>query len=221
MYMKFETIIFDMDGVVIDSEVLFDIADTEFLRQHNRVNNREEVKLLLAGLRFVEGTALLKERYRLPGTVEELHQQRKILLEEQYRTNLKYVPGFEKFHNKLTISGPRNCIATASTDDLLELANKKVGLTEKFGSNIFKISDVGNKSKPDPAIYSYAAERMNTNPSKCIVIEDSPKGLQASKNAGMFCIGITTTFAADRLNLADVVVSSYAEIDLNKLSASR
>ena len=58
---------------------------------------------------------------------------------------------------------------------------------------------------------------MGTDPSKCFVVEDAPKGIQAAKNAGMFCIGITTTFAKDRLSHADLVVDSYEEADLAKV----
>lgn len=192
--MKYETLIFDMDGVVIDSEVLFDNADTEFFRRHGEVYNREEVALLLTGMHLKEGTALLKKKYDFPNDVDSLTSERQSLLEAEYLTHLNYITGFENFYERVITAGLKTCIATSSNDHLLGLARKKLGLDRKFGNNIFKASDVGNVSKPNPAIYLYAAEKMNTSPSKCLVVEDSPKGIQAAKNAGMFCIGITTTF---------------------------
>ena len=58
---------------------------------------------------------------------------------------------------------------------------------------------------------------MNTSPDKYVVIEDAPKGVVAAKNAGMFCIGMTTTFKKDILTLADLIVDSYKEINLDRL----
>lgn len=215
--MKFETLIFDMDGVIIDSEVLFDNADTEFFRRHGKVYNREEVALLLTGMHLREGTALIKEKYNFQNDVDSLTSERQSLLEAEYLIHLNYITGFENFYGRVIDAGLKTCIATSSNDHLLGLAIKKLGLEKKFGDNIFKASDVGNVSKPNPAIYLYAAEKMNTSPSKCFVVEDAPKGIQSAKNAGMFCIGITTTFAKDRLSHADMVVDSYEDIDLDKL----
>lgn len=215
--MKYDTLIFDMDGVVIDSEVLFDNADTEFFRKHEAVYNREEVAPLLMGMHLREGTVLLKERYNFQGDVDSLTAERQSLLEKEYLTRLRYITGFENFHAGIVAAGLKTCIATSSNDHLLGLARKILELEKKFGKHIYKASDVGNVSKPNPAIYLYAAEEMGTDPSNCFVVEDSPKGIQAAKNAGMFCIGITTTFTKDQLNHADMIVDSYDGIDLRKL----
>lgn len=215
--MKFTTLIFDMDGVVIDSEVLFRHANEEFFARHNKTCASEEVALLLTGMSLRDGTKLLKEKYDLQGTVDEIMQQRQELLTIQYRTRLSYISGFEKFYDQVVSAGLKTCIATSSNDYLLGLATAKVGLDKKFGSNIFKASDVGNASKPDPAIYLYAAKQMGSNPANCFAIEDSPKGVQAAKNAGIFCIGITNTFNRDKLSHADLVVDSYEEIELDQL----
>ena len=215
--MIFETIIFDMDGVVIDSEVLFDSANAELFKRHNKIYNQEEVASLLPGMHFNEGTALLKEKYNFPDNIESLIQERQKLIEAEYCAHLNYVAGFEDFYQRVIASGLKTCIATSSNDHFLQLAKDKLGLSKKFGKNIFKASDVGNASKPDPAIYIYAAKYMDTVPDKCLVIEDAPKGIMAAKNAGMFCIGITTTFKKDFLTLADLIVNSYKEINLDKL----
>lgn len=216
--MNFDTLIFDMDGVIIDSEVLFDNADTEFFRRHGKIYNREEVALLLTGMHLKAGTALIKEKYNLLGDVEDLVNERQGLLEAEYKLHLKYMTGFEDFFEKVKSAGLKTCIATSCNDYLLNLVNEKLALNKKFGANIFKASDVGNVSKPDPAIYLYAAKKIDSEPSKCVVIEDAPKGVQAAKNAGMYCIGITTTFAADRLLAADLVVDSFQEIDLSSVA---
>lgn len=214
--MKFDTIVFDMDGVVIDSEVLYDAADSELFRRHNKVYNREEIALILTGMHFRDATGVINDRYNMEADLDNLVQERRQLLEDQYRNNLAYIPGFEVFHAKLTSLGFKSCIGTASSAELLAIAEERLTVSKKFGANIFKVADVGNKSKPDPAIYLYCAEKMGTVPEKCVVIEDAPKGIQAAKNAGMFAIGITTTFAADRLQEADLIISSYEALDINQ-----
>jgi len=215
--MRFETIIFDMDGVVINSEILFDKANAELFKRHNKIYNREEVASILPGMQFSAGTALLKEKYNFPDDIESLIKERQELVEAEYHTHISYITGFETFYQRAVAAGFKTCIATSSNDQLLQLAKNKLELAKKFGVNIFKSSDVGNASKPDPAIYLYAAKHMDTSPDKCLAIEDSPKGIIAAKNAGMFCIGITTTFKKESLMLADLIVDSYKEINLDKL----
>ncbi len=213
--MKYETLIFDMDGVIIDNVELFKRADAEFLKRYEKIYDQEKVPLLLAGATLREGTALLKEKYNIQSDdIDALTAERQSLLKTEYLTYLNYITGFEDFYNRVIAAGFKTCIATSSDDHLLELATKRLGLDKKFGENIFKASDVGGASKPNPAIYLYAAEKMNTDPNKCFVIEDAPKGIQAAKNAGMFCIGITTTFIKDRLSNADTVVNLYDEVSL-------
>jgi HAD superfamily hydrolase (TIGR01509 family) len=175
------------------------------------------VASILSGMQFNTGTALLKEKYNFSGDIEVLIKERQKLVETEYRTHLKYIAGFENFYQQIITAGLKTCIATSSNDHLLQLAEDKLGLKKKFGKNIFKASDVGNASKPDPAIYLYAAKQMNTTPDKCLIIEDTPKGIMAAKNAGMFCVGITTTFKKDLLAHADLIVDSYKEIKLNRL----
>jgi len=215
--MKFETIIFDMDGVIINSEVLLDNADAELFKRHNKIYNREEVASLLPGMQFDAGTAMLKEKYNFPDDIETLIKERQKLVETEYRTHLKYIAGFENFYQRIITAGLKTCIATSSNNRLLQLAEEKLGLRKKFCKNIFKASDVGNTSKPNPAIYLYAAKQMDTISDKCLVIEDAPKGIMAAKNAGMFCVGITTTFKKDLLAHADLIVNSYEEIILDSL----
>jgi beta-phosphoglucomutase len=205
-----------MDGVVINSEPLYSLADSQFFQKYGKVFHQEEMVLQLAGMSLRQGTALMKEKYGLPGDVEGLLAERQAFVAAAYSANLNYIVGFEGFHKRAVEAGFKTCIATSSNDHLLGIAIERLGLDNKFGKNIFKASDVGNVSKPDPAIYLYAAEKLNADPTKCVVIEDAPKGIQAAKNANMFCIGITTTFTKQHANQADLMVGSFEEIDLAK-----
>jgi beta-phosphoglucomutase-like phosphatase (HAD superfamily) len=76
---------------------------------------------------------------------------------------------------------------------------------------------VGNKSKPDPAIYLHAAEKLGSSPQECIVIEDAPNGIQSAKSAGMKCIGIATTFTKDKLVEADLIANGFEDIKIQEI----
>ncbi|HYV33427.1 MAG TPA: HAD family phosphatase, partial [Candidatus Limnocylindria bacterium] len=99
----------------------------------------------------------------------------------------------------------------------LTLIDSRLHIFEAFNNQIFTISQVGNKSKPDPAVFLFAAEKMQSKPAECFVIEDAPRGIEAAKNAGMFCIALTTTFTKDRLTQADIIVDSFKELKLNTI----
>jgi HAD superfamily hydrolase (TIGR01509 family) len=215
--MSFTTAIFDMDGVVIDSEVLFDRADSLFFANHNVPHNVEEVKHMLTGMDFTQAVRLLKETYGFEGSVEDLARERSSLLESLYLSELEYVPGFLDFHRALKERSIKTCIATACNPAHLELVHKKLGLFTEFQNNIYKIADVGYKSKPDPAIFLYAAEQMGSHPSECFVLEDAPKGIEAAKRADMFCVGLTTTFPAPLLAQSDIIVDAFADLALEEL----
>ncbi len=86
-----------------------------------------------------------------------------------------------------------------------------------FGENIFFISDVGGKGKPEPDIFLYAAKRLQSLVEECVVIEDAPLGIAAAKRAGMMCIALTTTYERAKLLEADVVVDDFAQIEEERL----
>ncbi|OHA02643.1 MAG: hypothetical protein A3J58_02845 [Candidatus Sungbacteria bacterium RIFCSPHIGHO2_02_FULL_52_23] len=211
--MNWKAIIFDMDGVVIDSERLYDIADAEFFQAHGKVFEKDRIVPLIAGKSLMDSTAIVKEMYNFEGDVSVLTGERRKLVHSIYGKALTFIKGFSEFHHEAIRHGITTCIATASDDTLLALADRRLGLSEIFGAGrIFKISDVGNKSKPDPAIFLYAAERLGFKPAECVVIEDAPNGVAAAKNAGMYCIALTTTRPREELGMADVVLDSYQDI---------
>ena len=217
--MKKTTVIFDMDGVVIDSERLYDIADAEFLMRRGVAFDKDKIVPLIAGKSLIESTAMLQALYGFDGDVGALRDERRNFVEELYRGSLKFIDGFAEFHDGLLRQGIATCVATASDDKLIALVDQKLGLSKIFGEKkIFKISDVGDKSKPDPAIFLYAAAQMKVLPAECIVIEDAPHGVAAAKNAGMYCVALTTTRPREELTRADVIVDSY--VDINSLMLS-
>ena len=96
---------------------------------------------------------------------------------------------------------------------MVNIINKQLKLKEIFDNHIYTRDDV-KRGKPHPDIYLYAAEKLGVNPVRCFVLEDSPVGIKAAKDAGMFVIGLNLNSRDDKeFDEADVVVSSYEELD--------
>jgi len=210
----FNTILFDMDGVVVDSESLWDIGTEALLNRYGRVYVRAKSKHLCTGKSLLEGTAIMQQIYQIEGNPLKLAAELKIIIKDLYRTKLSYMNGFVDFMKLLQSQGLKAAIATTCDGELIQLAEEKLKLSRYFGKNIFTIADVNFKSKPAPDIYLYAARQLNSHPEHCIVIEDSPFGIEAAKCAGMVCIGLATSYEHAFLDKADLIVNSFSEIDL-------
>src|SRR3981081_4463854 len=103
--MKYKTAIFDMDGVVIDSERLFDDADSEFLSSHGLEFDIKELALATAGLHFEDAVRYMKQHYGISGSVKDLATQRHEILVSHYRIHLRYIPGFKRFYSLVVKQG--------------------------------------------------------------------------------------------------------------------
>ena len=207
----FDTIIFDADGIVLDSEDSWVEGTTEFLRRKGFVYDKEKLMPLMIGGSVEDGVRIMQKEYGFGGDANKLARARVELVKKHYETELQFVKGFEEFYSKVR-EKYKTCIATSLDSVLLKIADEKLGLTKLFGNRIFTIADVGFVSKPNPDVFLYAAKKMNSKPENCIVIEDSPRGVKAAKSAGMFCVALTTTNKKEALTGADVVVGSYHKV---------
>ena len=90
---------------------------------------------------------------------------------------------------------------------------KRQTADEAFEMVTVTLSDVDHRSKPDPALFRFAAERLGVPPQYCLVIEDAPRGVEAAKRAGMACVALTTTYDPGKLQQADAIADSFAEIE--------
>lgn len=204
-------IIFDCDGVVIDSEPLWDKAQTEFLRRRGFVYDRAAVKHKLTASSAVGAIRIMQGIYGFGGDPEELALERIAIMRELFGTELSFVKGFPEFFASIRDTH-KTCIATSLHPDLLALADRRLDLSSFFGDRMYTVAEVGGIGKPDPAIFLYAAGKLGAVPEQCLVIEDSPFGIQAAKRAGMRCAALTTTYGRDKLANADVIADSFADI---------
>jgi beta-phosphoglucomutase-like phosphatase (HAD superfamily) len=207
----FRGIIFDAEGIVVDTEPVWDKAQERFLRERGAAYDRASVKHLLTGRSSLEATSVLKSFYGLEGDPTALDEERRSLMQEELSRRVSFVSGFEAFF--AAVDGRyETCVATAMDGDLLFIVDQKLGLSSTFQNRVFTLEDVNHRSKAD--LFSFAAERIGVTPSEAVVIEDSPFGIDAAKRAGMTAIAMTTTHAPEQLVAADLVVASYAQLAL-------
>ncbi|UCH15677.1 MAG: HAD family phosphatase [Bacteroidales bacterium] len=211
-----DTIIFDNEGVIADTEPAWDKEQEIFLGRRGIKYNKERTKHLLSGKSIPDGVRILKKEYNLTGDEIAMSEERYAIIKKLLETDVYFVEGFMDFYRLVKLKY-KTCIATSMDEDLLKILDRQLKLSELFRGSIYTLKQVQNKSKPCPDIFLYAANKLNSRPGNCIVIEDSPNGIEAAINAGMKCIGLATTYTGEKLKNADLIVKSFDEIDLNRL----
>lgn len=210
----FAAILFDMDGVVIDSNRVWDRVNEIMMQEFNYTFDRRGHEQNLIGMTQMQSVEYIMQHSNLRGDVGKIAERKGVLGMELYEEMVEYFPQFPSFHREITVKGFRSCICTASQQVQVDGVNKKLDLSAYFGNRIFPIDLVGNVSKPAPDIYLYGAKQLGVDPAQCLVIEDSPNGVRAGKAAGMTVIAVTHTFPAEILikERADIIVDSFDEI---------
>jgi beta-phosphoglucomutase-like phosphatase (HAD superfamily) len=209
-------IIFDAEGVIIDTEKMWDNAQAEFLRRRGIPYDRQAIKHLLSGKSQVEAVEIIKVKYSLTEDTPALAAERRELVQRQLEEHVDFVPGFLDFFRRIQ-PDYRTAVATAMPEDLLAIVDARLGLSKLFTGHVYSLVTVGHRSKPNPDIFLHAADRLDVRPENCVVIEDAPHGVEAARRAGMKSIGLATTYERQTLSQADMVVDSFAQIDLAAL----
>lgn len=212
-----EAIIFDLEGVIIDSEkYVWDKTSEIFLGRRGFTYKKAVIKPLMMGRTLAEGVRIWQQFYHLDGSLEELTQERREIAAELFGVDIPFIPGFMDFYQ--SIQGKhQTAIATSLEKQFLDALDRRLHLSAIFNGHIYSIGDIGNISKPNPDIYLYAAKKLGVSPSVCVGIEDAPNGIEALKRAGMKSIALTTSTSRENLSGADLIADSFSQIVLEKI----
>ncbi|MER8981595.1 HAD family phosphatase [Mesorhizobium sp. M0870] len=208
-------IIFDCDGVLVDSEPLAARAYERVYEKHGMPGVNTSIIAQCIGMKQSDIIARIKDLtgHQFPAAADgDIWAETKVLFSQE----LKPTPGIAAFLG--TLAGDR-CVASSSSVERINHSLAVTGLARFFGDAIYSSSMVKN-GKPAPDIFLFAADKIGANPVDCIVIEDSPFGIQGAVAAGMTAIGYTGgghTYAEHAARLtaagADFVCADWQEVN--------
>jgi HAD superfamily hydrolase (TIGR01509 family) len=206
---RFRAVVFDMDGLLLDTEVLWQRAEEELFRRHGDRFTQAD-KLAVMGTSFAMTARYFAERLggsEEHGTelVDELRQLMHGLLREQVSSR----PGAVELVARLRADGVRLALASNSSRFLVETALATAGLTDAFEAIV--TSDDVEHAKPAPDMYLLACGRLGIEPADTLALEDSAPGIEAAKAAGLVCIAVPQ-FAETDVSAADRVIDSLEEL---------
>jgi HAD superfamily hydrolase (TIGR01509 family) len=209
-------VIFDLDGVLIDSEPLHCKADTRLLRELG-ADPPANYFDRFTGWTDAAMWEAIKSDYHLTKSIDQLMKmQVPIKLNLLQEGDYKAIPGIAELLEEIKKAHLPIAIASSSPKLFIEAVVEKIGIGQYF--NILLSGEEIERSKPEPDIFLKAAWLLNVNPSECLVVEDSKSGTIAAKKAGMKCIGYQNFNSGNQdLSNADFIVNDITEIDIKKM----
>lgn len=176
-------VIFDCDGVLVDSEVLAIRVLVDAIRRAGARIEEDEAYRLFLGRSLATVTECLRSGFGLEAGPDFLEDMRQALY-ARFRAELKPVAGMAETLDALRARGIATCVASSSQPERIRLALTLTGLADRLEPHIFSASMVA-RGKPAPDLFLHAARAMNRAPEHCLVVEDSPAGVAAARAAGM------------------------------------
>jgi beta-phosphoglucomutase family hydrolase len=210
-----EGVIFDMDGVLIDSHPVHKKAWSRFLASLNKPVSEEELDFVTEGRKREEILCHFLGELS-PKQIQEYGRLKNDLYSES-EGDLQVIPGVVEFLDALQVAGIRMAVATSASSGRAHGVLDRLGLLSRFRA-VVTASDV-DRGKPDPEIFVQAAERLELIPQNVLVVEDAVSGVKGAKSAGMKCLGIAGNGRRDKLRYAgaDCVITDYRQINLSQV----
>ena len=194
-------VIFDMDGVLLDSEPFICKAACMMFKELGLdVNPKDFIPFVGAGeIRYIGGVA---EKYDFHIDIMQAKARTYEIYLDIIKGKLTPLPGAKEFIEKCKSSGKKIAVATSADRIKLEGNLTEINLPKNIFDAIITAEDATHK-KPNPEIFIKAAEMLNLEPNTCLVVEDAINGVIAAKSAGAKCLALTTSFSKDKLPSAD------------------
>ena len=207
--------IYDMDGVIVDSEPVHMAAEMKLFEKLGVKGMTEEKFHSYQGSSDLNAFAAMRQDFHLKEDAATLAKTKKYLFDkmmhEQGATPIPGVLGLIERTHALREKGLKTAIASSSDRAFIEFVTGDLGITDKF--DLIESGAELPLSKPDPAIYLKTAADLMVAPADCVVIEDTTNGVKAAKAAGMYCIGFISPHSGKQdLSLADKIVDNMDDV---------
>ena len=187
--MRSQAVIFDMDGVLVDSEPLHLVSTNVVLGRFGHGLSAEENEIYLGWNEQSYWSALL-ERFGIDAAIEDCIAEREAEILRLFHEEVPVAPGVVDFVHALRDRGIPRAVASSSDRRVIDAVLERSGLAGSFDA--IASGDEVSRSKPDPEIFLLAASRLGVEPERCLVFEDAPHGAQGALSAGMRCIRVVT-----------------------------
>ena len=212
-----QTVIFDMDGVIVDTEPVHHFAYYQHFKELN-IEVSDEMYRSFTGNSTRNIFQKLKSQFDLQEDVEDLILRKRHLFNEAFdlKEDLYLIEGVEELIKDLHANGIQLIVASSASKVTIHRVFTRFNLHQYF-THIVSGEDFP-KSKPHPAIFEHAASLSIASKENCIVIEDSTNGIQAAVSAGIFCVGYDSFHSKDQdLSKANIIIRNFNELNFEKV----
>ena len=213
-----QTVIFDMDGVIVDTEPVHHYAYNQHFKQLN-IEVSPELYASFTGNSTRNVFQRVNSIFNLNADVEELILRKRTIFNDAFdhKEDLELLEGVENLIKNLHENGVELILASSASKVTIDRVFRRFGLHPYF-SNIVSGEDFP-KSKPHPAIFEFAASLSKAPKENCIVIEDSTNGVLAAKAAGIYCVGYNSVHSKlQDLSKADLIINHFNELDYQAIA---
>lgn len=208
-------VIFDMDGVIVDSNPTHTIALRKFCEMHGHQLTDEELKSKIYGRANKDWLPDIFGNQMTPAAYKKLADEKEALFRKLFEPIIQPLDGLIQFLDKLKENNIIMAVASSAPPENVQFTLEKTGTKKYF--NIALDETSFSKGKPDPEIYLQTTSLLNFAPEKCIVFEDSIAGVEAAKKAGCKVIGVTTTHIKEEFIGTDLVIDDFTDLELWQL----
>ncbi|MCL2480326.1 MAG: HAD family phosphatase [Spirochaetaceae bacterium] len=214
-----QAVIFDMDGVLVDSEIYHFEAEKLILEKIGISIQEEEIHSFV-GLAMDKMWERVKKKYHLKKSVSKLVEEDTIFRVNYFR-NVGEIPpidGVKELIEAIKTEGLKTAVASSSHPDLIKTVLEASNLLQYFP--VYLSGFQVKHGKPDPDIFLETAAKLGVKPKNCIVIEDSYNGVTAAKKAGMKCIGYQNPSSGKQdISSADLIIKNFDQLNMDLLKS--